>query len=126
MLAYCGLDCSGCPIYLATRNEDRQVQKRMREDIAVQIERLYGMKCRAEDITNCDGCAAENGRLFAGCQLCGIRPCARERRLENCAHCSDYVCAKLQQFFDHGGKLLHMDAKASLDAVRKGLRRDGI
>ncbi len=126
MFTYCGLDCEGCPIYLATRVEDRQAQERMRADIAVQIERLYGMKCRAEDITDCDGCVADAGRLFAGCRMCRIRPCAREKGLENCAHCDEYVCAKLQEFFDLGGKLLHMDARGRLDTVRTGLRRDGI
>jgi hypothetical protein len=126
MLAYCGLDCSGCPIYRATRVEDPQAQKRMREAIVVQIERLYGMKCRVEDITDCDGCAAVGGRLFAGCRMCGIRPCAQEKGFESCAPCSEYVCAKLQEFFDHGGKLLDMDAKNNLDAIRRGLRRDGV
>ena len=126
MLTYCGLDCETCPIYRATRVEDPQLQKRMREDIALQIDRLYGFKCRAEDITDCDGCVTPNGRLFAGCQMCGIRPCAREKGIENCAHCSQYVCTKLQEFFDHGGKLLPGNAKAKLDAVRAGLRRNGI
>jgi hypothetical protein len=101
------------------------MQKRMRQDIAGQIERLYGMTCRAEDVTDCDGCSTEGGRLFVSCQKCGIRKCARGKGLENCAHCGEYVCAKLQEFFDYGGKLLHMDAKGRLDAVRAGLRRNG-
>ena len=113
------MDCSGCPIHLATGVEDRKKQTRMREDIARQIEQLYGMKCRPEDITDCDGCRTDGGRLFAACAKCGIRKCARGKSMENCAHCGEYVCDKLQEFFDHGGKLLHMDAKARLDAIRE-------
>jgi predicted nucleic acid binding AN1-type Zn finger protein len=125
MLAYCGLDCSGCPIYLATRVEDPQTQKRTRQDIAVEIKRLYRVTCTAADIADCDGCSTEGGRLFVSCQECGVRKCARDKGMENCDHCREYVCAKLQEFFDCGGKLLHMDAKKKLDAVRVGLRRNG-
>ncbi len=98
----------------------------MRQDIAVEFGRLYGIACRAEDVTDCDGCAAEGGRLMTYCGMCGIRPCARAKKLENCAHCSEYVCTQLQEFFDHGGKLLHMNARERLDAVRAGLRHDGV
>ena len=125
MLAYCGLDCSGCPIYLATRVEDPQAQKRMRQDIAGEIKRLYGVTCTGEDIADCDGCPTEGGRLFTPCQKCGVRKCARGKGLENCAHCNEYVCATLQEFFDCGGTLLHTDAKQTLDAIRAGLPRDG-
>jgi hypothetical protein len=121
MLAYCGLDCSGCPIRTATGVKDLARQTQMREDIARQIEKLYGMKCTAEDITDCDGCRMDEGRLFVACAMCNIRKCAREKVVENCAHCGEYVCEKLQGFFDHGGKLLNMDAKARLDVIREAL-----
>jgi hypothetical protein len=121
MIAYCGLKCETCPIYLATREKDHAKQVKMREDIAGKILKEYGIKCRGEDITDCDGCPTQNGRLFAGCQKCRIRPCARERGLENCAYCGDYACDKLTEFFNFGGKLVNTDAKKQLDAIRKSL-----
>ena len=124
ILAYCGLDCFGCPIRLATQIAEGAGQRQMREDIARQIEQLYGMKCTADDITDCDGCATEGGRLFAACQKCGIRTCARDKGYENCAHCGQYACGQLNEFFSQGGKLLHMDARKRLNAIRETLRRN--
>ena len=113
MIAYCGLVCRTCPIYLATRMEDKEEQARMRARIATLLKEQYGMNYGPEDITDCDGCSAEHGRLFVGCLRCGIRTCAREKGLENCAHCADYVCEKLKIFFNTDA-----DAKTRLDEVR--------
>jgi len=121
MIAYCGLKCEICPIYQATREKDPEKQRRMREDIARKILKEYGMQCGTEDVTDCDGCVTEGGRLFLGCQKCLIRSCAHEKRFENCAHCGDYACTKLSEFFDFGGKLVNMDARKQLDAIRKSL-----
>jgi hypothetical protein len=33
-MAYCGLVCQTCPIYVATRRENREEQARMRAEIA--------------------------------------------------------------------------------------------
>jgi hypothetical protein len=121
MIAYCGLNCVKCPIYLATRETNAEKQKQKREEIARQIEEKYGMQCRVEDVTDCDGCPAQGGRLFSGCQKCRIRKCAREKGIENCAHCSEYACEKLEAFFNFGGKLVEGDAKKRLDGIRKSL-----
>jgi hypothetical protein len=120
MITYCGLDCSACPIHLATLEKDARKKASMRVAIAAEIEKLYGMKCAAEQITDCDGCLAD-GRLFAACAGCKVRTCAREKGVENCAHCSEYVCGNLQRFFDYGGKLVHVDAAKRLADIRKSL-----
>ena len=121
MIAYCGLDCAKCPIFLVTREANVEKQKQKREEIARQIEKTYGMQCRAEDVTDCDGCPTQGGRLFSGCQKCQIRKCAREKGLENCAHCSEYACDKLEKFFYHGGKLVEGEAKKQLDEIKARL-----
>lgn len=99
MLAYCGLRCDTCPIHLATveKNEDRKYE--MRVSIVEQINKQYGKDLIAEDISDCDGCTAINGRLFSGCLQCEIRKCVLEKNLENCAHCNDFGCEKLQKHF---------------------------
>ena len=112
--SYCGLICESCAIYLATRQEDKQKRYDKRVEIAQQIEKYYGRECRPEDVTDCDGCKAESGRLF--CTSCKIRECARQKALENCAPCNGYPCEELEQLFttDAG-------AKKRLDLIRSKL-----
>lgn len=47
----------------------------------------------------CAGCLATTGRQIAHCSECKIRVCAIEKNVRNCAHCSDYPCQKLKEFF---------------------------
>jgi hypothetical protein len=119
MIAYCGLNCTTCQIYAATRETDPKKQRQMREDIVVAIRKYLGEEKRAEDITDCDGCKAQSARLFSNCQKCQIRKCASEKGLENCAYCSEYACEKLSKFFDSEGE--QAGAKKRLDAIRKTL-----
>ena len=115
MIAYCGLVCHTCPIYLATREEDKEEQAHMRARISTLMKEQYGMNYGPEDISDCDGCLTEEGRLFAGCLRCDIRACARQKGIGNCARCTDYICEKLKAFF-----ATEPDAKTRLDEVRCG------
>jgi hypothetical protein len=91
-------------------------QAKMRVEIARICREHYGMKYEAEDITDCDGCRTDGGRLFSGCQNCPIRKCASQKGLENCAYCADYVCGNLEALF-----AMDAAAKARLDEVRRGI-----
>jgi len=113
MISFCGLTCHKCVIYLATREKYPKKKHEMRIDIAQQIKEHYGQECKPEDVTDCDGCKAEGGRLFSGSKKCEIRKCARSKAIENCAYCSEYACDKLEKFF-----ATDPDAKAGLDAIR--------
>jgi hypothetical protein len=119
MIAYCGLNCVTCYIYLATRETDLKKQRQMREQIVVAIKKYLGEEKRVEDITDCDGCKARGGRLYSNCQKCQIRKCASEKRLENCAYCNEYACEKLSKFFDSEGE--QAGAKKRLDEIKAGL-----
>jgi hypothetical protein len=114
-VAYCGLMCDGCPIYWATQETDPEKQTKMRTAIARLGQEQYGLTFRPEDITDCDGCRMENGRLFSGCKTCEIRDCARERNLVTCAHCAEYACEKLRKMFatDPGAKT-HLEVIRSI------------
>jgi hypothetical protein len=116
MIGYCGLTCQTCPIYLATRQENKEEQARMRAEIVQQCKEQYGMNYELEDITDCDGCQTEGERLFSACKNCLIRKCAREKELENCAYCTEYACGKLEAFFN-----TDPTAKTRLDAVRSSI-----
>jgi hypothetical protein len=119
MIAYCGLNCVTCQIYLATRETDLKKQRQMREQIVIAIKKYLGEEKRVEDITDCDGCKAEGGRLYSNCQKCRIRKCASEKGFENCAYCSEYACEKLSKFFDSEGE--QAGAKKRLDEIKARL-----
>jgi len=119
MIAYCGLNCIKCPIYLATREKNAEKQRRMREQIARAIKKHLGVETRVEDVTDCDGCMTKGGRLFSSCQDCQIRKCAAAKGLKNCAYCSEYACEKLSKFFDSEGE--EAGAKKRLDAIKARL-----
>jgi hypothetical protein len=118
MVSYCGLNCQTCPIYLATRQENKEERARMRADIVKLCKDHYGINYKVEDISDCDGCHTEGERLFSSSKDCPIRTCAREKALENCAYCTEYACGKLEAFFKTDPA-----AKARLDAVRESILR---
>jgi len=94
------LTCHGCPIYLATREESDEKKEKMRVEITQLCKEQYGVEYKPEDITDCDGCKTEEGgRLFSGCEQCYIRKCASQKSVENCAHCDEYTCERLAEFF---------------------------
>ena len=92
MIAYCGLECSKCPTFLATQNDDDAA----RAKTAAYYSEKFGFDLKPEDI-NCDGCLPDGGKLLAYCQTCKIRACCRDRGLENCAVCEDQPCDKLKE-----------------------------
>lgn len=98
--AYCGLNCSTCPIYVATMESDPIRQMAQRKQIAGLINARYGIELSAGQINDCDGCRSKSGRLFIMCGDCKIRKCARDKRVESCAFCPDYVCDKLHEFIE--------------------------
>ncbi len=115
-IAFCGLSCQACPIYLATRQTDRRTQARLRADIVRQCQEQYHLNFTLEDITDCDGCRTAGGRLFSACKSCPIRQCAIKKGLESCAYCSQYACASLEEFFKSDA-----EARTRLDEARRNL-----
>jgi hypothetical protein len=97
MLAYCGLDCSGCPIYLATLERDVAKKATMRSHIARLLKERYSLNLEAENVGDCDGC--RSNRLFVTCAACEIRRCAREKDLASCAFCDRFACENLLKIF---------------------------
>jgi hypothetical protein len=118
LIAYCGLSCDTCSIYLATRETDSTKQKKLRIEIARLCREHYGKDYSPEDISDCDGCRTEGGRLFSGCRNCLIRKCAIQRGYENCAWCDEYVCEKLNELF-----VMDPSAKSRLDKIRNSLKQ---
>ena len=107
MIAYCGLTCSACPAFLATRAGD---ENKARETAELWT-KLYHTNVKVEDVW-CDGCLVE-GKKCAHCGECKIRACAREKGVSSCALCADYACKELEG-------LLSMvpEARAALERIR--------
>ncbi len=80
MIAYCGLVCSDCPAFLATRSDDDIA----RGKVAALWTEKFGHDFKPEDI-NCEGCKSEGKRLVGYRHVCPIRKCALARGVESCA-----------------------------------------
>lgn len=111
MIAYCGLICSDCPAFIATKKNDYAE----RQKVAETWSKEFKVELKPEDI-NCEGCLVDSEDVFSHCKVCEIRKCGKERVVVNCAHCDDYGCEKLTKFFG-----MVPDAKKRLDEVRKNL-----
>ena len=109
MIAYCGLICSACEAYLATRAGDSAALERL----AAEAREQFGKPDITADAVACDGCPQDGGRLSGYCYECAVRACARERALDHCAQCADCGCAKLAAIFE-----MAPQAKEKLDSLR--------
>ena len=106
MIAFCGLDCETCGAFIATRDNDNE----KRIEVAKTWSRQYNANIKPEDI-HCSGCLSD-GVLFGHCQVCKIRACALEKKVENCGHCKDYACSTVLGLLD-----MVPEAKERLDKI---------
>ena len=111
MIAYCGIVCSECPAYVATQAGDMAALAR----VAAEWSEKYGGELTADDC-RCNGCLAAEGPWMSHCDECKMRACGMEKMVENCAHCADYACEKLTEFFGFAP-----EAKETLEGVRSTL-----
>lgn len=111
IVGFCGLICSDCPAYVATVEDDDA----KREAVAKLWSKQYNARVDAASI-NCLGCHASDTSVFTHPLKCAIRLCGRKRGVATCAHCDDYPCAQLEEFFE-----MVPDARAILDAIRDSL-----
>mgnify|MGYP001108265217 CR=1 FL=1 len=126
IVAYCGLVCTDCPAYRATQAGDWDELKK----VAAQWSQEFDAPNMTAESILCDGCLGDKGRKCSycaeclgdkgrkcsHCAECGIRACAVDKGVANCAHCPEYACEQLQGFFGFAP-----EAKAILDGLRAGL-----
>jgi hypothetical protein len=106
---YCGLNCSTCEGFIATRDNSDEIRKKLAKEWS-----NAEYKLKPEDI-NCLGCHSD--QVFTFCDNCGIRICARNKSFKTCAECDDYPCTdKLQANWAH---FPGSTAKDNLDSLRK-------
>lgn len=115
-IACCGVECSACDAFVATRDDNDA----LRQKTAATWSRQFDVPVAPEYI-NCDGCQqSTGGHLEFCCELCRIRPCCLQKGFETCAQCPDYVCEILQRGFEFMSGVLEMGPLENLDA-RKNL-----
>lgn len=90
-IAYCGLDCEKCEAFIATKNDD--------DDLRRKVARLWSELNNVEitpEMINCDGCRI-GGRKTPFCDsLCPIRQCALGRKVGTCGDCAEMdSCQKI-------------------------------
>ena len=90
MIAYCGLNCDGCPAYKGTITGD--------ETLLAEMSETYGKgKSDAIDFV-CLGCKYFDVKLIAtDCAACAIRLCAIAKGKDFCATCDEFeTCEKIK------------------------------
>lgn len=113
MIAYCGLICTDCPAYLATKANDAEAA----EKVAAQWRKEFNAPNLTVDYVYCDGCLGEGGRKCGHCAECAIRMCGVSRGVANCGRCPDYAaCERIGGFLK-----MVPDAKATLDQIAAGI-----
>ena len=123
MMGYCGVECSKCPAYIATINNDDS----LRRQYAAEQTKSYGIEITPEEI-NCVGCCAD-GEHTCYCGMCEIRDCCRKRGLVTCAECPEYACNKLDEMYTAMRDVLgkgegrFAEAKVNLDKIRNKILR---
>ncbi|HOO73954.1 MAG TPA: DUF3795 domain-containing protein [Tepiditoga sp.] len=93
MIAYCGLNCSECDIFIATQNNDKEkilsVLKKWQEGI--------GLVYNDSDLNGCNGCKSD--MVLSYCSKCDIKDCAVSKDVSMCSECSDYKCERIKKFY---------------------------
>ncbi|MDD3628023.1 MAG: DUF3795 domain-containing protein [bacterium] len=90
IIGSCGIDCSECPTYKATKEND----DKLREKTAKEWSQMYSAEIKPSDI-NCKGCQQKKV-LFSHCNECKIRACAHSKGFVTCAECGDFSCDELE------------------------------
>ena len=100
-IAICGLDCSSCGAYIATKNRDDSLREKTAREWTERYRKDGRNRppVRAEDI-NCNGCLSE-GPIYLYCKQCKVRQCGLEKKITNCRECANYKCDKLIKLQGH-------------------------
>jgi hypothetical protein len=91
VLSYCGYRCDRCPAY-----RENLKSPEGRRKVSEAWAKYYDYRVEPAQV-DCDGCPEASEAPNPNCK---IRPCAIEKGLPNCAHCSDFICEKLMKQMD--------------------------
>ena len=94
LIGYCGIDCSECDAYLATKNNDQALQ----EKTAVEWSKAHDYNITPEMI-NCVSCKG-NGIKHRSSE-CEVYKCASGKGIVNCGACDEFkTCSTISDFLE--------------------------
>lgn len=120
LIAACGLVCSRCDAFRATRENSQEKLER----VAADWRKRYNCgEINAENI-RCNGCMTDGGPKCGHCESnCETRKCALSKKLSTCSQCADFPCEKLRSLYGfmgkQGEKLLEL--QKALSAAEKSM-----
>lgn len=107
-LAYCGLNCKECPVYLVSISKNTVDQKRLAKEYSTDIckftkEDMYCLGCHSDVVSK------------KMCGDCEIRTCGIKKPYGSCAECDEFPCSTLEKYLgnnsDHLNNLKQLAAK---------------
>jgi len=93
LIAYCGINCTTCPLYMATMNNDAL----MKQEISLKWGKLYNRLIDIKDM-ECYGC--KSSKKFCLSNECNITTCNISKGIETCSQCSTYPCERINKFYE--------------------------
>ncbi|MDO5553599.1 MAG: DUF3795 domain-containing protein [Planctomycetia bacterium] len=113
-IAPCGLVCSQCDAFRATQENNSEKL----ELVAACWRKLNSCDDITAEFLSCDGCMNSVGRKSYFCaNMCKIRHCAVEKKVEVCSDCSQFPCEKLSRFLENAPQERAKAMRGLLDAI---------
>jgi len=110
-LAYCGIDCNKCPVFISTTTDDKNAII----DFAKKVYDRYGGDFDKHKRMRCLGCAVGSKIKPEYCDICEVRNCAVSKKYSTCAECDRYdYCMILKKQFENALQ----PTKENLDIIR--------
>ncbi len=96
--AFCGLYCAACPMYIETQ-----------KGTPVEIENIGPVRC--------NGC--RSGIVPPWCNDCGIKNCARNKKIDFCSQCEDFPCEQMENFKNDKTYPYHTEVYDNLRIIKE-------
>ncbi len=102
---YCGIYCGSCSVAMCGSSGHSDVFAACLGNIP------------KEELACC-GCKSDT--VYAGCSICSLRRCAREKGIEHCIDCADYPCKMYRAWQSTARFLPHTQgAPSGLEAIKQ-------
>lgn len=99
-ISACGLICSKCDAYCATKENDLTKL----ELVAADWRKRYGTDAISAEDVRCHGCMKEDGSKCCYCDsMCGVRQCVVKKGFSTCAQCGSFPCEQLTELYGFMG-----------------------
>ena len=93
LIAYCGINCSTCPLFIATSTENIS----LKQELAGKWGEIYNCTFDIEEM-KCYGC--KSGRKFFLSDKCNITQCNTSKGVHTCKQCSNSPCKRINEFYE--------------------------